>query len=518
MKTHDSQKSGLALVPRPRAKKRFGIVGGLGALAGADLFFKLVRLMPSAGRENYDIIMEQHPFAEGEDAGNIDSNHSARKLYVFDTIKSFERRRVESVILPCFISHTFLDEMQDEIRLPVVNIMDALAGHVRNNFPRLGRLGVLTSDYVARSGLFARYFSAPQYELIYPKPSVQRECFMPAIYGACGIKAGYLQHDEPLNQLYRSCRDLLDQGAELILPGVTEISLVIEQLREMGIPILDPNQVYARYAAEVEGPVGAKSFKVGIVGGVGPAATVDFMNKIIRNTPATRDQEHIKMVVENNPQIPDRTGNLLGDGADPTIALYATCKKLEAGDADLIAIPCNTAHAFVARIQPYLGIPILNMLQETRGYIASHFSSSRPIGLLATSGTIESRVYHDAFAGSEFQLLVPDQDHQAKVMAAIYGEQGVKAGYTEGVCRGELLEALHHLVERGAESVILGCTELPLIFTESSCRVQGREIPVLDPTEILAIRCAAIGAAWRRNALPGGTETSAVKRNAVQPK
>ena len=124
----------------------------------------------------------------------------------------------------------------------------------------------------------------------------------------------------------------------------------------------------------------ARPFKIGVVGGVGPAATADFMQKIVRNTTAARDQDHIKIVVEQNPQIPDRTANLIGDGPDPTVALYATCKKLEAGDADLIAIPCNTAHAFVERIQPYLSIPIVNMLHETVQHLAQHAPGAAPRG------------------------------------------------------------------------------------------------------------------------------------------
>src|SRR5205823_9095418 len=101
-------------------------------------------------------------------------------------------------------------------------------------------------------------------------------------------------------------------------------------------------------------------------------ATADFMTKIVRNTRADRDQEHLKLVVEQNPQIPDRTENLIGSGADPTISLYSTCKKLEAADADIIAIPCNTAHAFVERIQPYLNIPVVNMLTATVEHIQAN--------------------------------------------------------------------------------------------------------------------------------------------------
>jgi aspartate racemase len=213
----------------------------------------------------------------------------------------------------------------------------------------------------------------------------------------------------------------------------------------------------------------------------------------VRHTDARSDQEHIKLVVEQNPQIPDRTAHLVGDGADPTIALYATCKKLEAAEADLIAIPCNTAHAFVERIQPYLSIPVVNMLHETVRALRERHPEAERIGLLATSGTLASGVYHEALQAAGLHPIAPDAANQQRVMDAIYGEHGVKAGFTEGACRDELMQALAHLVELGAQAVILGCTELPLLLAPSpALTIAGRTIALLDPTEILARRCVAL--------------------------
>ena len=155
------------------------------------------------------------------------------------------------------------------------------------------------------------------------------------------------------------------------------------------------------------------------------------------------------------------TENLIGEGADPTVSLYAACKKLESQSAHLIAIPCNTAHAFVERIQRHLGIPIVNMIFETVQFVKAHCSGRGDIGLLATTGTVKCRVYHDILDAAGFKIITPDDAHQAKVMEAIYGDNGVKAGFTEGPCREYLMAALAHLVDRGAGVVILGCTELP---------------------------------------------------------
>ncbi|RXZ30989.1 aspartate/glutamate racemase family protein [Oxalobacteraceae bacterium CAVE-383] len=478
-------------------KQSIGIVGGLGMLAGADLFFKLAKAI-AADRETaagHDVVFEQQPFQDGGMDGEANGSPNRRKLYVFDMIRKLEARGVHSVLLPCFISHTFLGELQAETPLPLVSIMDALLAHLRKRHPAPCRIGVLASNYVKSKGLFERYFAARGYEVVYPDAELQDGCVMPAIYGGSGVKSGHLQ-GEPIELLHRACEHLLEKGAQAILPGATEIAVVSDALQARGVSIVDANRAYVQYALSCRGDAPAKPFKVGVIGGVGPAATVDFLDKIVRNTAAGRDQDHIKLVLEHNPQIPDRTAALIGDGPDPTLALYAACKKLEAGDADLIAIPCNTAHAFVERIQPYLSIPIVNMLFETARHIADRCGNRKKVGLLATSGTIASRVYQDVADAAHLMLLTPDDAHQALVMEAIYGERGVKAGYLEGACREQLMQALAHLAERGAEVIILGCTELPLLIAQSDhFSVAGESVMVLDPTDILARRCVSLSRA-----------------------
>ena len=474
-------------------RQKFGIVGGLGPLTGADIFFKLVKSTPAGSdSEHFDIVYEQHPFDDGHAFADENFNPNARKFYVYNTIRELQKRDVTAVILTCFISHTFLDEIQPEIKTPIVSIMEALRAHLGRDYPTVRKLGVLTSSYVRTRGLFERTF-ADDYELIYPNPSVQRTCLMEAIYGPRGIKAGRLR-GESIELVLRACRDVIDQGAEIIVPGFTELPIVIDSLRTaFNVPIVDCNQAYAEYAIGYRELSPARPYKIGIIGGVGPAATVDFMDKIIHRTKAKRDQDHVKMVVEHNPQIPDRTENLIGDGPDPTIPLYSACKKLEAQGADMIAIPCNTAHAFVERIQRYLSIPVVNMLFETVEYIKRRHGDRRTVGLLATSGTVASRVYHDIIEAAGLDTVVPDPVHQDLVMRAIYGEKGVKAGYTEGECKQDLLRALENVVEQGADVVILGCTELPLLLQQTEdFPVAGKSVVVLDPTDILARKCVQL--------------------------
>ncbi|SFU30810.1 aspartate/glutamate racemase family protein [Pseudoduganella namucuonensis] len=473
------------------APRHLAIIGGLGRLAGADLHGKLLRTLAARGATGrYRVTFEQSRYERGAGTGAEPALIGGRKLYLYDSMELLEQCRADGVLLPCFISHTFLDELQAELHVPVLNMMTALARHLDDAGPR--RLGVLCTSYVRERGLFERYFGAAT--LLYPSDETQAGCVLPAMYGDDGVLAGHAG-GAALERLHRACEDLLAQGAELIVPGASEIAVLAGALRERGLPVVDSHQVYVDHALAHHEGQRPPAFKLGIIGGIGPAATVDFMQKIIRNTSAERDQDHIRLIVDHNPQIPDRTANLVGQGADPTLALYSACKRLEANGAALIAMPCNTAHAYVARLQPGLSVPIVNMLSETVRHIGEHCAGHATVGLLATTGTVDSGVYHEAARGAAFELIVPDAAHQALVMEAIYGKLGVKAGHVDGACREQLLRALAHLAERGATVVILGCTELPLLLPEHPAyEAGGRAVVLLDPTAILARRCVALSA------------------------
>jgi aspartate racemase len=344
--------------------------------------------------------------------------------------------------------------------------------------------------------LFERYFDAPHFEVLHPRSVNGRDPVTEAIYGDDGIKRGIKRGNlrgKPVELLQAACADLVAQGAQVIVPGLTELALVAGELGPLPVPLVDSNRVYAQHVATGHASASAAAFKVGVVGGVGPAATVDFLDKIVRNTPAARDQEHIRMLVEQDPQIPDRTENLIGEGADPTVALYSTCRKLADGGADIIAIPCNTAHAFVERIQPYLGVPVVNMLTETVRHLRDTFPHLREIGVLATSGTLASGVYRKALEAEGLRQVAPEIALQARVMEAIYGVAGVKAGLTTGRCQDDIAAALEGLAARGVEVVLLGCTELPLLLPERVfVAANGARVHLVDPTEVLAKACVAL--------------------------
>ncbi|SAL29837.1 aspartate racemase [Caballeronia sordidicola] len=468
--------------------RSFGVIGGADPLANADVIAKLMQTLPTAlHAHSADVIVDEPRFGDDEpDIGTL----SELKLHVFDAVQQLRRQCVDTVLLPCMTSHTFAAELRSNTDLLIVDLLAALREHLRREHPHARRIGMIVPAAVRKSRLFDPYFDAAEFTLLYPS--------------AVCADADALVRDGSGMLLHAALEDLAAQRADVIVPGLTGIVAQLKRTGPHATPYVDCNLAYVEYAVSVclagaaVQPAPPERLKIGIVGGVGPAATVDFLSKIVRNTPAARDQEHLKVIVEQNPQIPDRTGNLIGGGLDPTIALYATCKKLEAGDADLIAIPCNTAHAFVARIQRRLDIPIVNMLTETVRYIRAMFPDLRDIGVLATSGTVASGVYRDALNACELRQVLPNPVMQERVMCAIYGERGVKAGYTSGTCVDDLHLAIDDLAARGVDVVILGCTELPLLVDNPHYRAaNGRTITLVDPSDVLAQCCVAYALAGR---------------------
>jgi len=479
-----------------RHERSFGIIGGLSPIADADLLSKLIEATerhPDAGQ--FEILFEQRPFArvEGPSAAT-----TARMLYIFNRIGSFQAQGIGTVVLPCFLSHTFMEELKENSPLPIADMIEVLRGHVRSTFPGVRRIGVLTSAPLREQRLFEQYFPHPEFEILHASPRDGIDLVTEAVYGKNGIKSGS-RSGYSIELLRDACADLIGQGAELLLPGVTELALVSNELGHLEVPTLDPHRVYAQHLVADPTAAVQRPFKLGVVGGVGPAATVDFLNKVVINTPARRDQDHMRMLVEQNPQIPDRTEHLVGDGMDPTLALYATCKKLQAGEADLIAIPCNTAHAFVEAIQSQLDIPIMNMLTVTVKHIREAFPFINKVGLLATSGTVSSGVYKRALEDHGLQEVTPSPALQARVMNAIYGPEGVKAGFMSASSVADVDAAIDELVEQGAEIFILGCTELPLLMPEPErVTATGNRVKLVDPTDILAKRCVSAAMMWSR--------------------
>ena len=227
---------------------------------------------------------------------------------------------------------------------------------------------------------------------------------------------------------------------------------------------------------------------IGVLGGMGPWATLDFFEKVLRLTPARRDQEHLRLIIDNNPRIPDRGPAILGDGEDPTPALVAGARTLEAAGAAFIAIPCNTAHAFHRAIQEAVRVPVLHIMTEVARAAAERFPGLARVGLLGTTATVATGLYQQAFRGLGTDVLVPDPEDQQRIDRLIYA---IKARQVDEGLRAAGIGVGRGLARGGATAVILGCTELPLVLNEENLAV-----PVLDSNLILAAAavCAAMEA------------------------
>ncbi|MBM3312269.1 MAG: aspartate/glutamate racemase family protein, partial [Candidatus Aminicenantes bacterium] len=207
-----------------------------------------------------------------------------------------------------------------------------------------------------------------------------------------------------------------------------------------------------------------KTKTIGILGGMGPEATLYFLNLIVKNTAAAKDQDHIPILVWNDPTIPPRTEAILGSGPSPLPKLLAGVKTLERGGASLIVIPCITAHYYAPQVKLRARVPFVDLIDESAAWAVKAVPGLASAALLASSGTVRSGLFHQAFKRHKVEILSPDEADQKLVMEAIFGSRGVKAGTTGGAPRRTILSIARKLVRRGAQAVIAGCTEVPLVL------------------------------------------------------
>lgn len=208
---------------------------------------------------------------------------------------------------------------------------------------------------------------------------------------------------------------------------------------------------------------------VGVIGGVGPMATVYYMQRVIEMTKAGCDQEHINMLVFNDCDIPDRTAFITEKSPDnPLPVMVEDAKRLEAAGCEFVVIPCNTAHYFYDELERAVEIPVVNIVEETIRYAKARVQDLSCVGIMATTGTIVTGTYQKYAQRAGLSFAVPDEDEQDLLMQIIY--DGVKAG--KPVPRADFDRVANHLRAKGAQCLILGCTELSVL---------KRDLPINDP-------------------------------------
>ena len=213
---------------------------------------------------------------------------------------------------------------------------------------------------------------------------------------------------------------------------------------------------------------------VGVLGGMGPDATVDFMAKVIALTPANEDQDHVRMLVDHNPKVPNRQAAMLGDGEDPGPVLAAMAVGLENAGADFLVMPCNTAHAYYELVVAAIDIPLVSIIDLTVAECVD-FSA---VAVLATNSCLQWQIYQNALAANDIEVVLPDDAELAELMQLIaLIKSGVRSPELGTRMRG-LAEAQ---IEKGAQAIVAGCTEIPLVLNSSMLNV-----PLIASTDILA--------------------------------
>ncbi len=220
---------------------------------------------------------------------------------------------------------------------------------------------------------------------------------------------------------------------------------------------------------------------LGVLGGMGPLATADFLRKIVDNTPANTDQEHIPIVMYGDCTTPDRTANIVGGGASPLPQLLEGVRFLSEAGVRAICIPCNSAHYWFAHIKAAASVPVLHIGEASVAQLQKKNLSAKTVGVMSTLGTYHAGIYTEPLKRMEYEVLSPSREEFDTLVSP--GIACVKANRVE---EAEKLFAIvaSRLLQRGAQAIILGCTEIPLGMQQ-----QCREAPAayVDSTDALAL-------------------------------
>lgn len=222
---------------------------------------------------------------------------------------------------------------------------------------------------------------------------------------------------------------------------------------------------------------------VGVMGGLGPEASLDFYRQVIELTPATRDQDHLHLIIDSNPRLPNRNEALAGRGPSPGPALAAMARRLETAGADFVVMTSNTTHAFVPEFLPVLGVPFVSLLEEAADAVARVAPDARRVGVMATSGGVAADIFGPPLAARGYDMLHLEGAELQRFMDLVYR---IKAG-ERGPAVGEGMRDLAlSLIARDVDVLIGGCTEIPLVLSADEVPV-----PFVDPNRVLAERVIA---------------------------
>lgn len=216
---------------------------------------------------------------------------------------------------------------------------------------------------------------------------------------------------------------------------------------------------------------------VGVLGGMGPAATADFYTRLVAATGAERDQDHLRVLIDSNPRLPCRVSALADRGASPGPELAAMARGLERAGAELLVMPCNTAHAWADEIRAAVTSPLLDMVEATVEAALAARPGLRRVGVLATAAALDAGLYDHAFGARGVALIRTGPDARARFAALV---ARVKTGDVGPEVRSGMAELARALIQDGAEAIVAGCTEVPLVL-----EAEAVGAPLISSTDAL---------------------------------
>ena len=232
---------------------------------------------------------------------------------------------------------------------------------------------------------------------------------------------------------------------------------------------------------------GIKRQIAGVLGGLGPAATIDFMSKVVEMTPGDIDQDHVQMIVNHNPTVPDRQIDTAEQRLLVEKVLADMAKGLENAGANFLVMPCNSAHSFLDRARSVIDIPILHIVTETISAIRSLEPNAGAVGILATDACLKSNLYQSAIHKAGMRVLLPSVGEQASIMKMVYK---IKGGDQTSDIGNEMTNRANSLIQQGADVIVGGCTEIPLVISGERLTV-----PFISSTDVLAEKTVSMAMA-----------------------
>lgn len=230
---------------------------------------------------------------------------------------------------------------------------------------------------------------------------------------------------------------------------------------------------------------------LGLIGGMGPVASAYMLDRLVTLTPAEKDQDHIETIVHSNSRVPDRTAGICGTGPSPLSELARSVDLLTRMGVDCIVFACMTSHHFLPELRRRTSVELIDGVAETATRCVTRHPEVRRVGLLASSGALRAGVFQTAFTARGIEVdtfSAPEQAHY--FMEPVYAPWGIKAGHVTGLPRERILAGVRLLLDRGAQAIIAGCTEIPLVLTAADLPV-----PLLDTIDIMCeaaiARCLA---------------------------